>query len=679
MYISLIKNEINKRVIICISPVILSLILIIAISFTNIKLNILLYIFIDLFILILGIVLMLLNIGIYRGKNAKTIYIIKTFFKSIFVLIFCLAIYVLFILLNKIKIYGLIFSMFSVFLFIPLFFIYNAVIKELSSNLFLSIMQSRLVCLIKKTPYWIFIVLFNSLCFLCDYFNVNDNIYLIILILFCVYEFFLTDSINNKYENLKVTFLNLDFLDIIEKPIYFEHYKKPDDMKIFKINLDSILESGDKKVTILNHEYYVKKEDVKVKGTEKYIYFAIDKGYAFKTIKLKIFIETDKIYNYIINLYFNIEKFENELILYDPYVEKHIILCKFVLRQKKLQKTIDKKDYLKQLSLILNNAYCYESNIFDINNTRIFSNELNNDKRKWLLHDGKFGSGKSVLDYSFLANMGFMPVVISPWEENYDNDFLYLIYSKIKYQVKGMNALSRSATIFIITIMIALITLFWNITKELLNVIYDINLRTVFINITELKKIYLFKILINYREIIIIVLIVFFSYILTKILLPYAIVHAKNTTKIHQLYYVKSINNILLKNNLMLVIEDIDRLDIKPIIDLFRTLSLINTKSVQIKKPLGILSYDSNNKKIKDYAHDLKNKVIYDKVLENVSLKKSMLVYFENYVNVLEHFSGRRIEEKETLSKKILYDRKINFRDVHVELDKIVNYLLDEM
>lgn len=81
----------------------------------------------------------------------------------------------------------------------------------------------------------------------------------------------------------------------------------------------------------------------------------------------------------------------------------------------------------------------------------------------------------------------------------------------------------------------------------------------------------------------------------------------------------------------MLVIEDIDRLDIKSIIDLFRT------------------------------------------------LKKSMLVYFENYVNVLEHISGRKIEEKETLSKKILYDRKMNFRDVHVKLDKIVNRLLDEM
>ena len=696
MYISLIKNEINKRVIICISPVILSLILIIAISFTNIKLNILLYIFIDFFILILGIVLMLLNIGIYTGKNAKAIYTIKTIFKSILVHIFCLAFFVIFMLLGKISFYGLVYSTFSIFLFVPLFFIFRSITKELSltNGFYSNIIQSDLICLIKKSPYWLFIILFNSVLFLFDFLNSHDNI--LIFFIFVFYEFFLIDNLNEQYGDIDINYINLDFIDIIKKPIFLEYHNRIEDMRIFKIDISSIIEDGSE-VYILNHQYILHPEKGKKDGTNHYIYYAINKRYLFKTIKIKIFTKTPKISKhkknkkYIINLYFNIDNKSNELILNEPYIEKHRIFFKFVLREKKLYKKINVKDYVTRLSSILNNAYCYNKDIMD-EGKKFFKQSLC-DNRKWLLHDDKMGYGKSVLDHSLITNNGYRPIVISPWEDNYDEDFIYLIYTKLMKNTKTKPVKDdKTIIIFFIGIFVALLTLYFNLFNIIIDMInsalidfhFQIKVSDLFI-IKNTQGIFDFikgGLMIGFKQytlhifdICIGISSVLLALIGTFYLLPYAIIHVKNSSKIHQSYYLKGIKKALTSNKVMLIIEDIDRLEEKPILDMFRVLSSINTFMQERDKPIGIISLYSDSNKVQKYRNDLSNKVIYDRILEDVDLKKSMIFYFLKYTEAFSYATNETLftrKEKEMIIKEIYTNENINFRDVHKILNEIV-------
>ena len=41
------------------------------------------------------------------------------------------------------------------------------------------------------------------------------------------------------------------------------------------------------------------------------------------------------------------------------------------------------------------------------------------------------GSGKTTIDIHFAMQQGYQPVIISPWEDNYDKDILQLIYLKL--------------------------------------------------------------------------------------------------------------------------------------------------------------------------------------------------------------------------------------------------------
>lgn len=114
MYISLIKNEINKRVMICLSPLIISLIPSLFYIF-NKNMNIYVLTFSSIFLLFLGIGLMMLTIHIYSIMTAKTIHTIKMFFNSIVIHISCLIIYLFFIVYENIKVLGFVYSILSFF------------------------------------------------------------------------------------------------------------------------------------------------------------------------------------------------------------------------------------------------------------------------------------------------------------------------------------------------------------------------------------------------------------------------------------------------------------------------------------------------------------------------------------------------------------------------------------
>ena len=695
MYISLIKNEINKRVMICLSPLIISLIPSLFYIF-NKNMNIYVLTFSSIFLLFLGIGLMMLTIHIYSIMTAKTIHTIKMFFNSIVIHISCLIIYLFFKVYENIKVLGFVYSILSFFFFIPLFFIFKSIIQTLSNDLLFKITQTNLICLIKKTPYWLFIVLFNLVLFLFDLFNVYDNIYLIILFVFAAFEFFLIDNLNKRYEDIDVNYFNLDFIDIINKPIFLEYHERIENMRIFKIDISSIIEDN-AEIYILNHQYLLHPDKGNKDITGNYIYYAINKRYYFKTIKIKIFTKAPKSSKYtknkkyIINLYFNIDNKSNELILSEPYIEKYRNIFKFVLREKKLNKKINIKDYVTHLSSMLNNAYYYNKDIMD-EGKKFFKQNLC-DNRKWLLHDDKMGYGKSVLDHSLITNNGYRPIVISPWEDNYDEDFIYLIYTKLMKNTKTKPVKDdKTIIIFFIGIFVALVTLYFNlfnIIEDMINSFligfhFQIKVSDLFV-IKNTKGIFdfikgglmigfnqytfhLFDICIGISSVLLALLGTFY-------LLPYAIIHVKNSSKIHQSYYLKGIKKALTMNKVMLIIEDIDRLEEKPILDMFRVLSSINTFMQERDKPIGIISLYSDSNKIQRYKNDLSNKVIYDIILQDVDLKKSMILYFLKYTEAFSYATNKTLltrKEKEMIIKEIYSNDNINFRDVHKILNEIV-------
>lgn len=658
------------------------------------------------FIFVLLGILSIYCFAYYRAIQGDKLILIKTYFKEIMtqIMIIFTALFIKFLYLKDTSnvnaidtsnvnaidasnVNGIAFGVVSIFMFVLFWIVFRSVFKNndiLEKNKWLITLRDHI--------YKLFMFLYHLfLLILCIVFSRQDidklnlsNIFIPFMIFILINALLICIPAKEKFK-IEVSYVNLDYIDIIEHPIYFDDIddeeKEEADKRIFKIKIDSNEKDiSNLTIHVLNHQYYPA-QIVRKNIDTSYIYYVI-KNTMNTLSKLKLVLEYDehgKRKKYRCNVYLNLFRYQTEITIYNPVMEKLNYKYKFRQPSKFLEKSPSEKQYVKELSLLLNNAYYYEDDIMLGENTELFRTQELRDIRKWILHDGKFGVGKSVLDFSFLSAQGYKTIVISPWEENYDNDFLYLIYSKIKNQGKGTNKLNNSVSIFVTAIMIALITLFWNISKETLNVIHDINIRTNLINISKLKEIDIFKYLINFREIFIIILIMFFSYKLTKILLPNAIVHSKNTTKIHQTYYVQSINNLIQKDNIMLVIEDIDRLEECACKDLFRTLSLINSRFSQRKKPLGILSYNSNNKNLKDIDYDLRNKAIYDKIFKDISLKKSMKTYFKNYITAIESVTGKSIANKDEMINKIANNRKLNFRDVHVELDKIVNQLLNEI
>ena len=77
---------------------------------------------------------------------------------------------------------------------------------------------------------------------------------------------------------------------------------------------------------------------------------------------------------------------------------------------------------------------------FDKNSKELMLDNLNDtdyDTRKWLFHDDEMGSGKTTIDIHFAMQQGYQPVIISPWEDNYDKDILQLIYLKLSKNNRG--------------------------------------------------------------------------------------------------------------------------------------------------------------------------------------------------------------------------------------------------
>lgn len=476
-----------------------------------------------------------------------------------------------------------------------------------------------------------------------------------------------------------INFINLDYEDMLTGKIYYDIFFTTGDVRVFKITLDSIFPENaiNSEIKVLNCDFVDKFHTVNDESkTRKYFYFTINNIEYMRNRKLKLIIsyqQRGKKYKYRYDLYLETKLVGNEKVIasyFLKYCRAHVIFGK------EIKAKYSEEDYRQQFILMLNSSHKYEKTIMEGENTSYFMTQKLYDSRKWFLHDGPFGFGKSSLDITFLSNAGYYPIVISPWESNYDNDILYLIYDKVLTETHVKPSFCNKSTIFFwIALLLALITLFHGIIDFLYRLLVNIDYTKALLDVELELSLTKFKLSDIFDgqirgEAFIYSVSFLISLLLTKRLLPNVVIHVKNSSKIHQSYYVKGIQKAINQNKVMLLIEDIDRLSEEAALNTFRILSSLNGGFLNRRSPIGILSYDQKYIKHKD---ELKNKIVYDTIFDELSFESSKELYFIDYLHAVMKVDGNEVEKEKLkhLYKKIV--KNINFRDIHVLLNAIVN------
>lgn len=482
-----------------------------------------------------------------------------------------------------------------------------------------------------------------------------------------------------RQENVKITFLNLNYSDIINNKIYINEtdVKKLGDFRVMKIDIAELFPSNSENqtVTLVNHKFFMREAIESPIETDKtYIYFCVNKKIASYTSVLYLnlkYKEKDKIKFARCSLILNIATIDNEIICRHYTIESLSRIYVFFFRKEmENNKGLESFHYGR----LFQRAYLYNK---ELNIDIEFDNKKFYDIRKFGLHDEGYGKGKTTLDILSLNNSGAYPIVISPWEENYDNDILYLIFDKV---MRGTNKHfywpNKSVFIFFISAVIALTT----IMIGLFNFIFVEGNAGDFINELVmprdlLKKV--FEVIWKYEKVIIGFSSLILSVLCTFLFLPTIIIHTKNSTKVHQGFYLNKINRQLKYEKVILLIEDVDRLERDSIQNVFRIVSSINHVCIDINRIIGILALNTNEESIKNLGNDLeslRNKTIRKNIFTEYSSIDSMKLYFESYITfILEayNYSISRNEMNFIITK--LPWNIMNFRDTYDILSLIID------
>lgn len=258
-------------------------------------------------------------------------------------------------------------------------------------------------------------------------------VYLVIIIAFLLAVLSAPKNQKFRHKKIEINLLNLKFLDIIEKGFYTESTSKAlKKGRLFKIDFtESFPELDfDFQIAVLN-KLFIKNSFINnVKSNEKNFYFFCDSNSFPLTHNLEILL-IKKGTHYFFNKYY---KF-NLLMKFDQLGEEIIVdRCEIVFFRKlflNFDTFIKSGSYLTLTDLtIFRNCYHYNSELSE-NNKGLLLSERIHSNRKWLIHNGDFGCGKTALDALTVSEARKIPVIISPWEDNYDNDILFLIYQRI--------------------------------------------------------------------------------------------------------------------------------------------------------------------------------------------------------------------------------------------------------
>lgn len=555
---------------------------------------------------------------------------------------------------------------------------------------------------------------------------VKNEIILCILMLFyliisvvCFYNIF-----EKNYEAVDISFLNLEYSDVISNKIYvhLHRLRELNDVRIFKIDVSNLFpkDSESHCVNILNYKYidkfteYEKKSDTDI--SNDYVYFTLDKRRINDKLRIRFVItytlkdkdetsstikvnenkiqdnsnndDLDEKINAItkkevFDLYIKVKLIDDELcITHQEIVNHHKVFLKNTYNH-----AFDITDY--PLEKLFYRSYMYNYDLSLDNEYNLLRSNNITDKRKWLLHEGDFGCGKTTLDILTVLNAGCIPVVISPWEENYDIDILALIFKRVaQASKKKFYRLDSSTVLFFLA---ASAGFFYFIQKILLYLvdklptqIFDNIYTIIYSNLDTLIDATSCEV---FLDMLIEIVSLGIAIFLALHLLPRVIIYMKDLTKVHQDYYIKNIVKMLQKENIIMIVEDMDRLNEKVAENVFRTLSAINRQCTRHPKIIGIMSFhidsEESNKTtpINTILKDLENKVIYRNILGSYNIEESKKEYFKSLFLLITTLFIEYCEEKDPevdieleigeLIEKVdsLDFHYMNFRDVRKTLE----------
>lgn len=339
-------------------------------------------------------------------------------------------------------------------------------------------------------------------------------------------------------------------------------------------------------------------------------------------------------------------------------------------------KNIRKKTFLSKKSNTINDVGSYNSIIYRslpnmpyIGKSQIKFSDVSNLQSSFLFQNGKFGSGKTTKAIINLCDDGKRPIIISPWEDNSYGDFLYSIFAKLK-KVSNKNHFNKIAkqSNFIFLICFLPVVLGFN----------DILIK--YLDFGTYRIINMFNLLFFYKVNIInifilllldVVLFIVMRYLIYPRLCHKAIILKKDFNTHYKTGLVQQVIDLLDYRD-VLVIEDIDRLDVEKIKQVFQDIAHLNKEYMKngkySNKCIGIVSFDEplmkkKFKAINEDFDDYKNKLFLNEVY---SIKDYDLSLYKECIKQ----SFDVIEPNEDISS---IDSSDSFRKLNVELNKIAD------
>ncbi len=496
-------------------------------------------------------------------------------------------------------------------------------------------------------------------------------------------------------DRVNIECLNLNMHDFVKNKIYLTNwYYSFKKYRIFKMKFDELFPENvsNKKIIIVNHPFVKLNENVEHVKDEAYCFIAVNDHLKKKTYKFNVIMEylddKGKKQKRKLVLYVKFKKIKGEIVAVTKYVHYYSkIFSPF--------RFIDIKywgDNTFKFRQLYRNSYQYFSEM-GINHNGLLLEEIY-ESRKWVHHDGDFGVGKTSMDILAVSNIGRMPVVVSPWEDHYDKDVLALIFKKVSEQCNKLfywptKSVSAIFILEVVPLIVAVYNVLMYIQKNLLSAFFsNIRMESLSILLSDLKTnfeisiplIFEFKFDFDvYSSLIIAIISVLVGVLLASYLLPHLILFRKDSAKCYQSFFVKEIYKMLKKYRMVLIVEDIDRLKQSAIEDVMRTVATLNDACSDLKRVVGILSYDSENipkiENDKNILYDLENKVIYDKIFENYDAKESMRYYLKKSLSGIMYLNDQKDTFATANKLKQLIDTmpldEYNFRDIHKYLDNL--------
>lgn len=489
------------------------------------------------------------------------------------------------------------------------------------------------------------IVLLRLLIILC-YFSI------VVIICFIGLSAFFPD---NKY---KVKFIqyNLDIQDINKNRVYCTNKfsLKQKHYNIIKVDLSELFSDNNIEVVdgfVIKNMFSTNEEMIENKRNYFYLYLTNYTRNITIKMNLKTYNKDGKEKRY--KLRFDIS-FANEdgLSFVTNYkmsiLGKYFFSCNYNLNSELMLGEYNRFYLAYNMIYIKENSENYQEIYNTLNDEPICS-------RKWILHNDKFGNGKSILDKILVNSAGYAVKSVSSWESGYDEDFIRAIYNKLQ----NHNAISKMVlfaliTVYLLALVTPLLKNFVKLTKYFLKLMpyYDCKLAGLILPI-------LFIILGM------IIIIIGFNKEKLNIF-----IFKKDGTKLTEDIFVCWIGKKLLEKNMMLIIEDVDRLDEQGISHVFSKLSLLNN-SINANRYLGIISCSKRKLKqsfTKDNAlkannlyKELNEKAIGKTIKTSEESNENKRVYLKNIIDYLiNNYSYTGNDEYIEKIESISQDLEIN-------------------